>query len=240
MTSNAAKRFYNYSAMIVLTVFLLTAGKASGKNIPIPELPAPHIIPKAQSRWIAKRILQNGVPMSILQFSYSGTAQQVADYYQQYRANKPVNITSKDNAINIGYEENGFFYSIQVNNSTTNSNTQGSIVTSKRLTTPPPPSTDLPLISGSTIISQTNSIDGTISAETLMVSNHHSREANYRYFNQQLKQRGWEKTFETSISNTATSQELIYQLSKQSLQITLFPLQNTTDGRTGILIHWLK
>lgn len=226
---------------MVLTVFLLTAGKASGKNIVIPELPAPQIIPKAQSSWIAKRILQNGVPMSILQFNYSGSAQQVADYYQQYRANKPVDITSKDNTINIGYEENGFFYSIQVNNSATNSNAQGSIVTSKLLTTPPPlPSTALPLLSGSTIISQTNSIDGTVNAETLMVSNHHSREANYRYFNQQLKQRGWKKNIETTISNTTASQELIYQLDKQSLQITLFPLQKTTDGLTGILIHWLK
>ena len=73
-----------------------------------------------------------------------------------------------------------------------------------------------------------------------MIQNQHSKEENYRYFKQQLEKLGWHKGIEESVRDMAASQKISYEQGEQNMQITLFPLQKTTSGRTGILVHWQK
>lgn len=224
----------------ILLIFSVTQVLAKGLEIPSP--PKIRLMPDAQSSWVAPRMLQNGVPMSILQFSYPGSMASIESYYKEYRVNKPINIELRGNETVIAYEENGYFYSIHISNTGDNSRvgTHGKIVATKLTQAITPPDTELPVMPGSHIINKINALDGNTDSETLMLSNHHSREANYRYLEQSLKQQGWIKSVAASVVNTAASQQLVYEMNNQSLQITLFPLQKITDGRTGILIHWLK
>ncbi|HEY9135121.1 MAG TPA: hypothetical protein VIM85_04960 [Pseudomonadales bacterium] len=222
--------------------FIAGAAHVLAKELEIPPPPKIQLMPGAQSSWIAPRMLQNGIPMSILQFSYPSSVASIESYYKEYRANKAINIEHLGSKTVIAYEENGYFYSIHISNTDDNGHlgTNGQIVATKLTQAISPARTALPVMPGSHIISKTNALDGNTDSETLMLSNHHSMQANYRYMDQNLKQQGWIKSVEASAADAAASQQLVYDKNTQSLQVTLFPLQKITDGHTGILIHWVK
>ena len=213
---------------------------ACATSASIPELPTPYIMPNANAHWVARQILHNDTPMSILEFTYPGTPQEVSEHYKKRLSGKPALIELKDKDLNITYEESGHIVSVQLQG-IGNKLSKGKIITSKPGDFQPPQhSTELPLINGSTIISKTQSIDGKTRSETIMVANFHSMEANSRYFERELMKKGWRKGKKTLTGNVKASQEVLFELGSQNLQITLFPLQKFTNGNTGILIHWLK
>lgn len=238
--NNSSRIISSSSRTAIFFICFLIFNTAFATNSSIPELPEPYIMPDAKASWIARQFLHNDTPMSILEFSYPGSLQQVAAHYENHLSGKPALIELKDKHLKITYEENGHIVSVQLI-SAGNKLSKGKIVTSKpRDFQSRQAKTDLPLISGSTIISKTQSIDGKTSSETLMVTNFHSREANYRYLKQELKKKGWEKGREKITGNSKASHEIFFERGSQNLQITLFPLHKFTNGNTGILIHWLK
>ena len=226
--------------LIALLVSLVVANELMAKNFSIPSLPEPHIISGAHASWIARQILHNDVPMNIIQFTYPGPAKEVADHYKEYLSGKPALIELENNKLSVIYEESGNIISVQIFNSGAHFS-EGKIITSKIPDKSPTPlRTDIPLMCGSTIISKTQSIDGSVNSETLMISNYHSRETNYRYFEQQLLKNGWQ-IGQANITRTIdASQQISFVQGSKKLQITLFPLQKNTNGNTGILIHLLK
>lgn len=233
-------------ALIVLLLQIFSwPNHALANSSTIPAAPPIQLIPGATKSWIAARSLQNGVPTSILQFSYPGTKAEIESFYKKKRLKKPIYIKNTAQLLIVAYEENAYFYSISAiqQNTGVQPLINGKIVVSKLSTKAKQlthHTTRLPLLPGSDIISRTESADGEIMTETLMIQNQHSKEANYRYFKQQLEKLGWYKSNEESVRNMAASQKISYEQGEQSMQITLFPLQKTTSGRTGILVHWQK
>lgn len=235
------------SGLFVLYLLINTLSAALANDADIAAITLKNVIPDAKKIWIAENIIQNGMPMSILSFSVEASLGEVENFYKKRQAGAPVYIEHTRESSVVAYQEDDCFFSIRLkeekNTFSQRTVTQGQIVATRLDTVPTivaDSKMDIPLLPNSKVISRMESDENNTHAVTLLLSNHYSKEANYRYVNKELEQEGWQKMSETGTSNSLASYKITYVLGLQSMQITLFPLQNSLAERTGILVHWLK
>lgn len=235
------------SGLFGLCLLMNTHSAAIANDVNIAAITLKNVMPEANKIWIAENIFQNGMPTSILSFSVEASLSDVENFYKKRQASAPVYIEHVRESSVVAYQEDDYFFSIRLkeekNTFSQRAVTQGQIVATRLDTVPTivaDSKMDIPILPNSKVISRMESDENNTHAVTLLLSNHHSKEANYRYFNKELEQEGWQKTSETGTSNSLASHKITYVSGLQSMQITLFPLQNSLAERTGILVHWLK
>lgn len=232
---------------LVLCLLMNTFSAALASDANIAAITLKNVMPEAQKIWVAKNITQNGMPMSILSFSIEASLGDVENFYKKRQAGAPVYIEHDKESSVVAYQEDDCFFSIRLkeekNTFSQRTVTQGQIVATRLDTVPTivaDNKVDIPLLPNSKVISRMESDESNTHAVTLLLSNNHSKEANYRYFNKKLEQEGWQKASEAGTSNSLASHIVTYTFGLQSMQVTFFPLQNSLAERTGVLVHWLK
>ena len=175
------------AAFLLLSSFEVTAEYGA---IPMPE--------SMHSVWVGQDIVQNGIPMQIQSFTYGGSVENLLAYYKNQWEN-----TGQSDIPGFVEQEVGGWAIISHLENTTNTVVQAkssddggaegyiSQATLGAKSDVKEIIRDFPKMSGSDVISATESSDSNREATTLIFSNHFSVESNTVFYKSKMKALGW-------------------------------------------------
>jgi len=214
--------------------------KAAARDPLTVELPEVEIIPGASWFWVGKQMALDSMPMSIKEFSYTGKAEDVVQFYLSTWKSKGHgkfrNDTLGPRKI-LGFELDGFFYSVQFES-------QGHQVQGKAVVTPTPShyrksrKTVLPVPPRSEVTSKVESLDAGRREETLSIDSRFDVSYVSDFYIDQLSSDGW--FLQSKNGDTLASATLNFQRGAELLQLTARGLQQGNSKGCQVLIHWLK
>lgn len=197
-----------------------------------PEMPAP---PQSKVAWVAKNIVQNGVPMKIQNFSSKLDAKSVADYYvstwSKGTGSKPV-VNKSAEWIIIGKIQRGYLLTVQAKNTKNGMGSEGFLAVS---TLPAMlnsdsigPDTSFPKLSGTKVLSDTLSEDSGRTGKTLLFKNSYSVRSNASFYINKMKAKGWiiDPLYKEAHRSAVNSSYLYFNRNNESLTITITRLNS--------------
>ena len=209
------------------------------------DLPELEVIPGASSQWIAQKMAINGLPMSIREFKYKGTAKDVRRYYTtRWRTKGHGKTTEQTLGFDtiLGYELRGHYFSVQYYE-------QDGLVIGKLAVSEVPNSrnfrkqkTDFPLPPGSKLVRKVEYLDYGRRSETLTIESRRSLNSAAGYIGGQLTNTGWVETIAPveSSSLKVHYKQIQYQRQGEQIQITLYPQAGKKNRMTEILVNWVN
>ncbi|HUO45191.1 MAG TPA: hypothetical protein VMT94_09835 [Burkholderiales bacterium] len=174
-------------------VLVLAAADAPADNDNCPPFPVPEGM---QLKWVAPDMKFNGVPMQIREFNIDKSVDEVLSYYKQQwpaRGKRPgaVEYPLGDWQV-VAAPVERCFYTVQAR-------TTGAHSSSGILAVTHPPSGpvvqrghDFPMMFGSKVVNDIDSVDGPKIARTLVLINQFSPQANADFYQRTLSQDGWQ------------------------------------------------
>ena len=201
------------------------------------ELPELKIMPGMQLEWVAKKMIYNNNLLSIRNFSVNQKPDVVMNYYAslfKIKGHGVLKSTSFGKEKTIGYEHEGYLFSIQVKGIQNGS--IGSIVVSRRLVIEPV-THEFPVRNTNRVITRIQNLDKGRHATTLHVRSRLSVADNRNWYRSTLKKQGW------LIYNTASGRSVYeeqYQKGSQYCQIIYTKTETSSGVETLIQIHWVK
>ena len=207
------------------------------------KLPKFELVPGMQTKWIARQMAMNGVPMSVQAFTVKRSADDVLNYYEhQWKTKGLARVIRNeyDGEKSIGLEHRGNYFTVQAHDS--KSGSEGMLTVSQTISDATiSTDTKFPLMSGSQVMTKIDSNDFGQIAETLMVENNHSVSSNENHFISALQNNGWVKQSYSENKNKSTGKVLNFQKGNQLCQITIAKqaIQNGAS-RTSVVVNWIK
>lgn len=206
-------------------------------SVKLPEL---EIVPGATWHWVGRQMALDGMPMSIKEFTYAGSPKEVTSFYLSLwkgMGNGKVRNDSLGRRAVLGYDLNGFFYSVQFESA-------GGVVRGKVVVTPTPTryrksrKTLLPLPARSEVLSKVESLDAGRREETLSIDSRFDVSYVADYYIDQLRSDGWQ--LQSDRGDRSSSATLNFQRGAELLQLTARGLQQGNSKGCQVLIHWIK
>lgn len=178
---------------------LFLSGIALGALLPsmlmAAELDCPTFVePRARLQWVAPYVVYNGVPMSIKRFDSDQKPADILAFYRQAwnaaGASAPQEYTTGPWQ-NIATMRGKCFFTVQVQ--AAGSGSTGLLSATQALDKPRIASSEhaLPMMSGSTVISDIEHRDDGKNARTVLLNNSFSLDANADFYRQSLADQGW-------------------------------------------------
>lgn len=205
------------------------------------QLPVLNIMPGMHAEWVARKMIYNGIPMSIRSFSVTSSASTVIHYYASRWKDKGAAIvahsrTGEFDVIGVGYGR--FYDSVQVRD--VEGGAEGVLVVTRSLESsayefsskfPLPPETEL--------LTKIESIDAGVRAETLLVKNHQSVNFNAVWMTTTLRRQSW-RLQSTESPAVGRRRQLSFQKGSQRCQVTISAQADRADAGAVILVNWVK
>ena len=204
------------------------------------DLPEIEVPPGATSAWIAKKMLRNGLPMSIRGFATSDSVDEVADYFvHEWKKNamSPIKEEFKDGRKHVGVLFDDFYVTVQAY--PTNRGSEGFIVVSKDPHGDQPnTSTRLPLPHSLRVITKDEYLDSGIVAESLTALSERSISAESGELSRLLRNDGWSEVEGVGNRQNQDIHMMEFQNNRQQIQVTL--TKDHASQQTVMLLHWRK
>lgn len=216
-------------------VFSAPAPDALQQDIPLID-----IMPEMDAEWVARKILYNGIPTSIQNFTTVKPLKEVISYYKNQWGKKAIQKTVKQ-AETIGTESNGFYYSVQAE-------AQGLGAHGSLTVTPVMHAgnlqvsnqTEFPLLPDSLVITKVEAVDRGVLSETLTVLNQSSATDNENWLTNELTHQGWQKLANNIVTNNQQNAPITFHKGKQVCQISIIESSQDYQGSTMIMVNWIK
>jgi len=160
--------------------------------------PWPHVDepPKGGVQWVARSMIVNGVPTSVMQFQSPLTAADITDYYKTKWSSgydHPPSIHHIGDATVIGQMKGSYLMTVKVT-ANANGGSQGLISVAQVLGNKPDRDPGIvPLIGGAHVVSVVEAEDGGQHSRQVMIMATQSPEAVADYYTQTLTDSGWHK-----------------------------------------------
>jgi hypothetical protein len=204
------------------------------------DLPEIEVPPGATTAWIAKKMLRNGLPMSIRGFATSDSTDEVATFFMhewRKKALSPVREEFKNGRKTVGVLKGDYYVTVQTFPSRRGS--EGFIVVSKDpQSSTPTKSTKLPLPHSLRVVTKDEYLDSGIVAESLTAVSDRSIRIESRELSRRLRREGWSEVEGVSDRRSLDINMMEFQNNSQHIQVTLRADRNAQQ--TVMLLHWRK
>jgi len=200
-------------------------------------LPRLQIMPGMNLEQVAYPIIYNKKLMSISNFTTKKSIKDVMSYYSslfKLKGHGDIAASTMGSKQVIGYEKNGYLYSLEVDRA--GSGSSGSIVIS-RLKNIKNVIHVFPMRINDKLLTHIISFDAGIEAETLILTSQNSMSANRNWYRDRLMKLGWVRYIHHANKNTHEEQ---YQRGSQSCQVIYSSSGLLNDSNSLIQIHWIK
>jgi hypothetical protein len=230
------------SLILLLTSQILVADDSVKEfkrrfNQDLPEIEVP---PGANSAWIAKKMLRNGLPMSIRGFATSDSVGEVADYFMhewKKSAMSPMKEDFKDGRKRVGVLMDDFYVTVQAY--PTNRGSEGFIVVSKDPhSAQPNTNTKLSIPHSLRVVTKDEYLDSGIVAESLTALSERSIRTESRELSRLLRNDGWSEVEGVGSRRNQEINMMEFQNNTQQIQVTL--TKDHASQQTVMLLHWRK
>lgn len=231
--------------MIFFLAWLLAIAPIAQATIDPLDLPLPRIgsVPGVQTAWIAPRMVQNGMPMSIQSFKSSRSIGEVLKNYKQWLSDNGAvraAIFNAEGMNTLGAAMGPFFISIQGKNKTAYGSAGFIVVSLAPGTIKPKTETTLPLPDSAKIISVQRYDDAGKRAESLTLISSKAVETVASTLRENLEDDDWTPLPEYENANTLESRLLAFQRGNEQLQAVLQRNDRQIPANTLVFITWIK
>ncbi len=223
------------AALAGLLLAMAGAGAVTRDGAPWPPLPEIRPMPGMETRWAARRIRLNGVPMSIRLFTVASPVEEVVAYYQRLwkgRGEIVVEVAGAGERI-VGHGDRGHYFTVQVRPAPAGA--EGSLVVTA-MDAPAAARTSFPLRRGSRVLSRMESWDAGLLAETLQIRAQHSVASMVSWYRRTLGSRGWKEQLDRT---AGPGRVLELQRGGELLQMVVSPPADRAGG-AEITVNWTK
>ncbi len=231
-------------AVLFLIILLATARAAQAANDPL-DLPLPRIgvIPGVQTAWVAPRMMQNGMPMSIQAFKSSRSINEVLKNYKQWlndHGAMQAAIFNSESMNTLGAAMGPFFISIQGKNKTSYGSAGFIVVSLAPGAINPKIDTTLPLPDSAKIVTVQRYDDAGKRAESLTFTSPKSVTIVADTLRGNLEDDDWTPLPEYENADTPESRLLAFQRGSEQLQAVLQRNGRQIPANTLVFITWIK
>lgn len=223
------------------SISVVYAKDAELKDIKLPKF---EVLEKMKVAWAAEKISYNGLPASILNFNSQDSVEDLLVDYERAWRKKGFNQVARSKLMGMDVlgikDSDGFYYTVQARPS--GSGSEGSLIVSLApLEATPEVKTEFPLYPQSKLLSVVESYDHGITAETIISTNSSSTNSNIHWLIGRLKRDGWvQQIFDLGVPQNTDSMQVYFQKDRQQCQITIAPNKTDYDGRTVVIVNWMK
>lgn len=242
-------RFSGRMTTPLLVIFfltsLLTIAPFARADIDPLDLPLPRVgnVSGIQTAWVAPRMVQNGMPMSIQAFKSSRTIDEVLKKYKQWLSNNGAAraaIFNSEGMNTLGAAMGPFFISIQGKNKTSYGSAGFIVVSLAPGSINPKIDTTLPLPDSAEIISVQRYDDAGKRAESLTFMSTKAVTTVADTLRGNLEDDDWTRLPDYEKANTPESRLLAFQRGSEQLQAVLQRNDRQMPANTLVFITWIK
>jgi hypothetical protein len=228
--------------MIVIRHFMLVilyqyTALINAAGLPSITMPFFDVMNDMKVEWVAKEYFYNGYPMTIQRFTSSKLSKDILTYYQnKWRSSghghQNYSLVGKE--FNIGYEEDGYSYTVQAED--TSYGSRGTLVVTENKQYELGPLA-VPVHTDNKIISRMHSVDNSVLSETIILNSLKSISHNKHWYHALLVKDGW---ILQSDNSNSTENVLMYQKLNQYCQITYAGKNDYPGHKVVVMIHWIR
>lgn len=209
-------------------VFSLAAVLAQAADWPAIDVP-----PKSHVEWVGQDMKMNGVPLQVQKFDSALRVDEVLTFFRTHwgTQEQKKSVENVHGAYTvIGRRQGDFYFTAQIKPSA-QFGSEGFLSVSKLPSMPKPDLSpgDLPVNSGTRVLSVFESNDAGKSSRQVMLANRDSVQSNVRFYEAALESRGWTKKQSAAAKNLAADNNLSYfQKGNQELNMEILRQPRST------------
>ncbi len=190
-----------------------------------------------KTEWVAKKMIYNGHPMTIQNFSAHKSAEYVMQHYAskwKLKGHGELKHQRVGEDMTIGYEHNGYSYSVQARD--TLGGSEGSLVVTRNKAFEQG-AVKFPLYPEAQLVSRIQSIDMGKRSETLTLSTYQSASMVRNWYSSTLSRNGWitQESLPTNGNGV-----MAFQKDRAQCQLTIIDKSPVRNHQSMIMIHWVK
>lgn len=236
------KSITGFRTLLIVLSMAVTAAHAAIDPL---ELPLPKIgaIPGVSTAWVAPRMVQNGMPMSIQAFKSSRSIYEVLQNYKRWLSDNGANqaaIFPSEGLNTLGAGLGPFFISIQGKNQATYGSAGFIVVSLAPDSINPKIKTTLPLPDSSKIVTVQRYDDAGKRAESLTLTSPKAVTVVADSLRGNFEDDGWTSLPDYEKANSPESRLLAFQRGSEQLQAVLQRNDREIPAGTLIFITWIK
>jgi len=219
-------------AMTVTLIRPLYAEDLTSINLPLFD-----VMHGMKTEWVAKKMIYNGQPMSIQNFSINRSPKDVVRHFEsrwKVQGMGQLKHQKIGDELTIGFVDRGYTYSVQVREN--KSGSVGSLVVTRNKEFKQT-KIQFPIYPDSQVVSRIHSVDMGVKSETITLSSYRSASMQKQWYRSILQRNGWIGQ-EGSAENRG--QTLEYQKGKELCQLIFMGKNTIKDNRSIVMIHWIK
>lgn len=227
----------NNKLLVGCFLVFLQLQHAHAEDLASLRMPEFEIMRGMKTEWVAEKIVYNGHPMTIQNFNANRSTDDVMRHFAskwKLKGHGELKPRRMGEQMTIGYEHNGYSYSVQSRDVPGGS--EGSLVVTRNKEFKQG-SVKFPLHPDAHVISRIHSIDMGAQSETLTVSSFKSAAVNRHWYSATLTRNGW--TGQETLPSSGT-QVVAYQKGKAQCQLTFIDKSPVQNHRSMVMIHWIK
>ncbi len=217
--------------------FMLVTLSAQAEDLSGLHMPEFETMPGMKVEWVAEKMIYNGHPMTIRNFSSNRNADGVMKHYAsrwKVQGHGELKYSRVGEDLTIGYVHNGYSYSVQARDEPGGS--KGSLVVTRNKEFKQR-AVKFPVHPDAHMLSRIHSIDMGSRSETLTLSTYHPVSIHRQWYRATLSRKGWQAQ-DTMPSSGQTV--LAYQKGKSLCQLTFIDKSPVPNHRSMVMIHWIK
>jgi hypothetical protein len=216
---------------------MLMAHSVQAEDLSGLQMPLFDVMHGMKTEWVAEKMIYNGHPMTIQNFSANRNAEDVMRHFAsrwKVKGHGELKHRRVGDDMVIGYEHNGYSYSVQARDVPGGS--EGSLVVTRIKEYEQGP-VKFPIRPDAHLVSRIHSIDMGARSETLTLSSFQSASMNKHWYNATLSRDGWigQETLPSSDGRV-----IAFQKGKAQCQLTFIDKSLVRNHRSMVMIHWIK
>jgi len=223
--------------IVVLLVFFLYIGSVQAEDLGVVKMPQFEAMYGMKTEWVAEKMVYNGHPMTIQNFSVHRSAEDVMRHFAsrwKVKGHGELKHNRVGEDLTIGYEHNGYSYSVQARDVPGGS--EGSMVVTRNKEFEQEPLV-FPLYPEAQVVSRIHSIDMGALSETLTLSTAQSASMISNWYSSTLSRKGW--IAQDTLPSTGGG-VIAFQKGKAQCQLTFIDKSPVRNHQSMVMIHWIK
>lgn len=207
------------------------------------DLPKFDVLPRMSTEWVAENLKYNGMPASIRNFKSPDSVDEVFTAYERKWRTRGFNKVAHSkfgDMRTLGIENGDHYYTVQARKLASGGSEGSLIVSLTPLEAKAGASTEFPLYPNSEIMSVIESNDVGMNAETIVSTNSSSISSNAHWITSSLERDGWVSQQFGMPSTDFKVRQLNFQKQRQLCQVTIVANNPGFEGKTAVIVNWMK
>lgn len=221
----------------IFLFFILMVHSAVAEDLSRLKMPSFDVMHGMKTEWVAEKMVYNGHPMTIQNFGANRNADDVMHHFAsrwKLKGHGELKHKRVGDEVTIGYEDNGYSYSVQARDVPGGS--EGSLVVTRNKEYKQGP-VKFPVHPDAQLVSRIHSVDMGAKSETLTLSSYQSAPMIKQWYHSTLLRKGWIGQETLSPSGGGV---IAFQKGKAQCQLTFIDKSPVRNHRSMVMIHWIK